>query len=464
MKCVRCKKEKSEEFFKQKDTNKILKMCITCRESQNCPHGKRKSRCEECKNICKHGNIKGECMDCEQMGPCEHNRRKRDCKLCGGVNICPHEKLKFNCLICNKNKACIHGINGYDCVECEGGGICIHKRRKRFCTECEGASLCIHNRQRRHCTECEGDHVCEHKKIKRACVDCNGVDTCEHKKVRYVCKECKGGGICTHNRVKYECRLCYPSAFCEHGRREDLCVKCEGKGICEHKKIKCLCVECDGVSLCSHEKRKDQCKDCKTAYCKHGSWPQCCTKCHPEKSCQECKDVFIRKTTRFYPLCAACFFMKYPDDKEARQIRVKERYFISKMKEAFPDEEMSFNKTIPGGYSQKRPDVFIDKGDYCIGIENDENRHESETSLQRNRRNLQIWEDIDCRPLVMIRFNPDVYTEEDEKFDSCFKFEKGKITVNKNEWKKRFTVLESVLQKYLDNKPTENLTEIYLFY
>lgn len=349
--------------------------------------------------------------------------------------------------------------------------ICVAKEncecgiRKRYCDTHGGTSLCEHKRQKSHCTECTGIHLCKCGKIKYACRTCGGTSICVHKKQKTTCKECNGSARCACGKIKYYCKKCDGSGLCKpHGIRKDLCVKCGGKGICPHKLPYCLCIECGGISRCIHGPRKDQCSQCGTAFCEHKSWKQSCITCHPEKACQECKKVFVRKINRFHPYCSACFFEKFPDNKEAREYRIKEKFFVKKITEAFPNIDMRFNKTVPGGCSQKRPDIFVEFDSYNIGIENDELIHPNETVQERRARNILIWKDGKCKPLYMIRFNPDAYSNTEEKFDSCFSFKEGKMIVDELEWERRFSILSELIQDCLTTEPDEPITEHVLFY
>ncbi len=61
-----------------------------------------------------------------------------------GPYKCPHGKEKSRCEDCGGKKRvrkkCIHGktINGYYCKECPGKGICKHGRQRSKCIECGG--------------------------------------------------------------------------------------------------------------------------------------------------------------------------------------------------------------------------------------------------------------------------------------------------------------------------------------
>ena len=88
---------------------------------------------------------------------------------------------------------------------------------------------------------------------------------------------------------------------------------------------------------------------------------------------------------------------------------------------------------------------------------------------------MQLFEDLGSRPLVLIRFNPDTYVDEnEEKVQSCFlpmtkvedMHKKRFYDINESEWTRRVNILENVIQGFLslDTFPAKELTEIKLFY
>jgi hypothetical protein len=134
---------------------------------------------------------------------------------------------------------------------------------------------------------------------------------------------------------------------------------------------------------------------------------------------------------------------------------------------------MIFDKAVDGGCSNKRPDVLIDLLTHSIIIECDEHQHKNYTC--ENKRTMQLFEDLGNRPLVMIRFNPDNYIDENgNKVEGCFKpltevqdmHKKRFYNINETEWNRRICVLEKVIKEYigLDTFPSKEITEIKLFY
>ena len=303
-----------------------------------------------------------------------------------------------------------------------------------------------------------------------------GASICEHNRERSKCRDCGGGSICEHNRARSNCRDCGGASFCEHNRFRNSCKECKGSTICEHNNYKNRCIECRGCSICEHNKVKIQCKECRgSQICEHNKQKHVCVICNPSCSCQECKSILTNKRSYSYPLCQACFCNKYPDHERSTLYKIKERYLRDELRERFPNNDinMIFDKAVDGGCSNKRPDVLIDLLTHSIIIECDEHQHKNYTC--ENKRTMQLFEDLGNRPLVMIRFNPDNYIDENgNKVEGCFKpltevqdmHKKRFYNINETEWNRRICVLEKVIKEYigLDTFPSKEITEIKLFY
>jgi hypothetical protein len=99
-----------------------------------------------------------------------------------------------------------------------------------------------------------------------------------------------------------------------------------------------------------------------------------------------------------------------------------------------------------------------------VVLECDEDRHVSKDC--EDRRMMEIFTDLGSRPLVMIRFNPDKYRDEnDKKVKGCFSYDDAmKLEVCDEEWARRWDVLKKVLTESLTTVPTKEITPHYLFY
>lgn len=312
---------------------------------------------------------------------------------------------------------------------------CEHGRSKHRCRDCGGSGICEHDNHRSYCKQCNGSQVCPHSRRLNQCKKCNGSQICPHDKRRSICKECKGSQVCPHGKQKPRCIACGGTGLCEHGRQKSLCRDCGGTGICEHGNQKAQCTGCGtGSSIC------------KT--------PLCSTLGNP----------------KYKKYCFRCFVHLFPNDPIIRNYKTKELSVVDFIKSKFPEFDWTTDRKIEDGCSNRRPDMLLDLGYKVIIIEVDENRHTSYTVECETRRLNDISLDLGCRPIQMIRFNPDSYTNSDcVKVTSCWAIhgitklmclKKTKIA----EWENRLNTLESTIRADLDISVDGIISITELFY
>lgn len=308
---------------------------------------------------------------------------------------------------------------------------CLHNRRKYYCKDCGGSAFCQHNRLKCICKECKGGSICKHNKRKSRCKDCGGSEICEHNRQKIKCKECGGNAICKHNVLKYYCKECGGSVFCEHNKLKYSCNLCNGSAICEHNIRKTRCKECGGSELC------------KSSWCESSGNP---------------------KYDRY---CLPCYVNLFPDKPNARNYKTKEKSVTDYITKIFANFTWICDRRIQDGCSRRRPDLLLDMGTHIIIVEIDENKHSDYDCSCENKRLMELSQDLQHRPIVFIRFNPDDYNNKDGILvKSCWKLNKfGVIQLIKfKEWEERLESLKSQIQYWIDN-PTEKTVEIIeLFY
>ena len=367
------------------------------------------------------------------MSKCEHGRRKSRCKECGGSCICEHGRRKCRCKYCGGSDICEHSRHKSICKDCGGSQICEHGNIKSTCKDCGGASICEHDRIKAKCKECGGSAFCEHGKYKTRCKDCCGSSICEHDRDKYVCKDCGGSQICEHNKRKSECKDCGGSSICEHGKYKTQCKECGGSRFCKHGKPKPRCKDCGGSQLCKTDK-------CET-----------------------------RGITKYNGYCRPCCIQVCPEIQVSYNYKTKERDVVDRITQTFTGLTWVADKKVQDGCSLRRPDLLLDMGTHIIITEIDENKHTNYDCSCEHKRLMQISQDIQHRPIVFIRFNPDAYTNQDGALiKSCWRLNKiGVMLIVKNkqtEWEERIDALKQQIQYWIDN-PTEKTIEIVeLFY
>ena len=328
---------------------------------------------------------------------------------------------------------------------------CEHNRQKSQCRECGGGSICEHNRIRSKCKDCGGGSICKHGMRKTYCKECYGASYCVHDKMKTHCKECGGSSICVHNKIRANCRECGSASFCIHSRRKSQCKECGGSAICIHQKQKFICKECGGSAICIHLRRKSECKECGgSALCKT---PYCESK----------------KYTKYNGYCLACCIHIHPEIKVSRNYKTKEKDVVDRITQTFTNFTWVADKKVQDGCSRRRPDLLLDMGSHIIIVEIDENKHTDYDCSCEHKRLMELSLDLQHRPIVFIRFNPDDYTNQDGVLvKSCWKLNHyGVMTImktKKKEWEERIESLKQQIQYWIDN-PTEKTIEIVeLFY
>ena len=391
--------------------------------------------CKVISNRCEHGKTKRYCKECSTNTFCSHKKQKRFCKECGGSNICEHKRDEYKCKECGGTAFCRHGRYKDTCKECGGSKICTHGKIKYECLECGGRSICEHNKRRSFCKDCGGGSICKHNRSRSACNECFGGSICEHKKLKHLCRECGGSSLCKeHNHIKTHCVECGGSRICPHKKRQNVCIECNGSLCCVHKKLKYYCKECDGSRLC------------KSVWC----------------------ETFTGNK-KYEGYCLRCFVNLFPDKPNTRNYKTKEKCVVDNITESFPQFTWVADKRVQDGCSKRRPDLLLDLGSHIIIVEVDENKHTDYDCSCEHKRLMELSQDLQHRPIVFIRFNPDDYTTQDNTLvKSCWKVNKlGVMQIMKtkeSEWKERMECLKRQIQYWIDN-PTEKTVEIVeLFY
>ena len=213
-----------------------------------------------------------------------------------------------------------------------------------------------------------------------------------------------------------------------------------------------MCKECGGSQICKHNRQKRNCKECGgSALCKS---ELCSTRANP----------------KYKGYCLFCFINTFPTEKISRNYKVKEKHVVDKIQEKYPNFTWFHDKKIQDGCSLRRPDMFLDLGFQVIMIEIDENKHENYDCTCINRRTMELSMDINHRPCVIIRFNPDSYVDENGiKITSPWKVHKrlGVLTIMKTheeKWNDRMKNLMECIDYWTKNETNKTVEIIEMYY
>jgi hypothetical protein len=162
-----------------------------------------------------------------------------------------------------------------------------------------------------------------------------------------------------------------------------------------------------------------------------------------------------RAIKKYENYCLTCYIYQYPERPLSRNYKTKESDVVKFILNKFPQFSWISDKKILDGCSSKRPDLLLDLGYLVINIEIDENQHKSYEEICENKRLMMISKDINHRNLILIRFNPDSYSENGIKKLSCWNINKetGQSTIKKShekEWINRLKKLEETINYWIN--------------
>ena len=193
--------------------------------------------------------------------------------------------------------------------------------------------------------------------------------------------------------------------------------------------------------------------------------------------CKECCGKALCKTVlcetkgnpKYNGYCLPCCIQVHPEITVLRNYKTKEKDVADRITQTFTDFTWVADKKIQDGCSLRRPDLLLDMGSHIIIVEIDENKHTDYDCSCENKRLMQISQDLQHRPIVFIRFNPDSYTnDEGVLVKSCWKLNKmGIMTIVKTkqtEWEQRIETLKQQIQYWIDNPTSKTIEIIELFY
>jgi hypothetical protein len=168
--------------------------------------------------------------------------------------------------------------------------------------------------------------------------------------------------------------------------------------------------------------------------------------------------------------CIRCFYAINPNDNRCNRIKLKENETKKYLENNLKGLSFIFDTPIQGDglCFNIRPDALLNLNKHSIIIEIDENQHKFYNSECDNARTHKIQESLN-RPIIIIRFNPDNYIENNIKILSPFKIDKklGLTTIPKNkesEWNNRLEILKTTILENIEYKYDEPLKIIKLFY
>ena len=274
----------------------------------------------------------------------------------------------------------------------------------------------------------------------------------EHKKDGMVNVRCK---ICIHPNCKTQ-----PTYNYEGETKRLYCYKHKKEGMVDVKSKTCIHPNCKTRPYYNNEGKT------KGLYCfKHkneGMVNVVSKTCKSEWCSTQCQK-------KYDGYCAYCYMHLFPDKPMARNYKTKEHSVVEFVLKYFPNFDWVSDKKVQDGCSKRRPDLLLDLGYQVLIIEVDENQHNTKYDCScENKRLMELSKDCDHRPIIFIRFNPDIYYKGKKKISSCWKINGNGICVinNKKDWEHRLNSLKLQVEYWSlpGNKTNKTVEIIQLFY
>ena len=241
------------------------------------------------------------------------------------------------------------------------------------------------------------------------------------------------------------------------------CAKHKDDNMIDIKHSKCIEEECKKEAYCNFIGKKERLYCCR--HKKIGMVDLTKTIC----KYNEISNCMSSVGKKFDGYCLRCYIGLFPNESRTINYKTKELKVCEFIRENFKDYTIQFDKIIENGCSKRRPDIYIDMGNYTIIIEVDENQHDTYANICENKRYMEIFRDLGNRPMYLIRFNPDkYYNNKNELVKSCWSYNKDGLSIinrtMKDNWKNRLNKLKTTIIYTIENVPSKEIDIKYLYY
>lgn len=426
-----------------------------------------------------------ECLDCDKSASFNYKGEKKplycnSCKLDGMIST---DNRK--CLICKNTRPLFNYKNEKKPTHCNGckldGMINIKDKRCLGCNDKQPSFNYKDNPKPLYCDGCKLDGMVDVKNRNKKCI------LCEDKRANFNykgekkpihCNDCKLKDMI--NIVNAKCLICKKTQPHFNYRNEKIathCGKCKLKDMINIITKKCVvCNDTQPNFNYKGEKKATHCSECKLKDMVNVKSKKCLScnnkepnfnyKCEKKaiycfvcklddmvdvrhKKCVSCD--FNRQDSRFKPLCFTCYRFDNPNADFTRNFKIKENTIMKFVKDNYSN--CVIDSIISGGCSKRRPDGLIDYELFSVIIEIDEDSHKNYDDICENKRLMEIYRDLNFKPLRVIRFNPDAYKDiNGKRIDSIFSLDSdNKLKVKtKKELNRRVNILLDTIEKVLE--------------
>ena len=156
--------------------------------------------------------------------------------------------------------------------------------------------------------------------------------------------------------------------------------------------------------------------------------------------------------------CISCYSFLYPNAKDSKKYLFKQKEIEAVIRDKYSDNNIiTFDKPLPSSKIKYRPDILFQFANYNLIVEIDENQHENYDCMCEYKRLSEIQETLDNKLLIVIRFNPDEYLDEDNKKIYGMFNKDNSLKIKKKEFDLRMKKLIDTIEYYIENnKDFEN--------
>lgn len=188
------------------------------------------------------------------------------------------------------------------------------------------------------------------------------------------------------------------------------------------------------------------------------------------KMCTICAAVTAHNPL-YEGMCYGCFSSTYPDHQLVRVFKIKERHVVDAIRDGLGELlqerniKCTLDRRVPDGCSARRPDIALDCGTHFVYVECDE--HDHKTYKCEEKREMILLQDAGL-PVIIIRFNPDGYTDKDGiKHPSCFTRRHATLELplapDAELWAPRRDALLAAVREAVETPPDKEFTRVCLF-
>ena len=412
----------------------MTKKCMKCKKKQanfDLPNEKIARYCKDCKleNMIDISNLK--CILCNIKQPTFNFKGEKKATHCSGCKLENMIDIRHpKCIVCKIIRPTFNLLGEKKATHCSGckleNMVNIKDKKCIVCKKIVATFNLSGKKTPTHCVGCKLENMvnirskkCIVCKITRPNFNLPGQITATH------CNSCKLENMV--NVIDKKCIVCNKTVPC---------FNFEGHKTPTH---------CSGCKLENMINVKN--KKCKS------NW---------------CNTLMSNKKYKGY--CLFCFMNLFPNEKVSRNYKTKEIAVSDYIKTEFPDKDWICDKRVNNGCSQRRPDLLLDLGYQVLIIEIDENQHNNYDCSCENRRLMEISQDLNHRPIVFIRFNPDDYLDNSKNITSCWGVDRNGICCikksKKKEWNERLNILKDTINYWIneEHKTNKTVEVVELFY